>query len=374
MEVWLGYGEAPACGGARRSPRPAAAAEPAAAAAWEDLLAAALAVPVGSASLATRLAGVRSVCVLVPDETRKDVAARLVPLLRPHLGDRAVSVGVAAGKHPVRPPPPGCWRHDAHDPGLVEVGMTAAGTRVAYPRAVLDADLRIVVGEIRPHYFAGYAGGYKGVFPGAAGAAGIWHNHALKAAPGAWLGEVDANPCRADLEEAGALAGPAFLINVIRGSHGAPVALVAGDPVAAHRAGVARARPVFEVPGPGRRFSHVVVSDGAPVAANLYQACKLLAPAAALLAPGGTVVLAAACFEGIGPVRTINEAIYGLGLAPRLSPGHRVVLVSDQAPAAVAPTFAAWAPSVEAALDGVAGREVAVLPRAGDLVVAQPAG
>ncbi|MCB9545837.1 MAG: hypothetical protein H6706_08230 [Myxococcales bacterium] len=183
---------------------------------------------------------------------------------------------------------------------------------------------------------------------------------------------MDANPCRADLEAAGAMAGPSFLLNVVRGAHGGPVAVVAGDPVAAHRAGVAAARPVFEVVAPDRRFAHVVVSDGAPVSANLYQACKLLAPAAALLAAGGQVVVAAACDEGIGPVATINEAIYALGLAPKLPPGHRVVLVSDQPPSAVAPTFATWAPSVEAALGGAAGADVAVLPRAGDLVVARP--
>lgn len=336
---------------------------------WGAVIAEALADPVGSPPLVERLAGVRRICVIVPDDTRKDVARRVLPVLRPLLAGRAVSVGVATGKHPPYPPPPGVdWVHDARSPALVAVGRTAHGTEVRYPPAVLEADLRVVVGEIRPHYFAGWAGGAKGLFPGVAGEAGIWHNHRLKAAPGARLGVVEGNPCRADMEAAAALAGPSFLLNVIRGPDGRPVGAVAGDPVAAHRAGVALARRVFEVPL-RRRYGAVVVSDREPVTMNLYQACKLLPPAGRALADGGLVVLAAACAAGIGPVEVINEAIYRLGSVHSLPPRHRVVLVSEHGPAAVAPTFAGWAPSVRAALSaGGHPPGVLVMPRGGELV------
>ena len=64
----------------------------------------------------------------------------------------------SAGKHPFRSPTGGEWRHDAHSPDLVRAGVTDFGTEVYYPEVVLDAELRILVGEIRPHYFAGYSG------------------------------------------------------------------------------------------------------------------------------------------------------------------------------------------------------------------------
>lgn len=322
---------------------------------WPALIAEALAAPIGSPPLDRLLAGKPRVCVIVPDETRKDVARRVLPLLRPLLAGCAVSVGVATGKHPPYAAPPGIdWVHDARAADLIPVGRTAHGTDVRFPPAVLEADLRVVVGEIRPHYFAGWAGGAKGLFPGVAGEAGIWHNHTLKAAPGARLGVLEGNPCRADMEAAAALAGPAFVINVVRGADGEPVAAVAGDPIGAHRAGVALARRVFEVPVTAR-FPVVVVSDRAPVTMNLYQACKLLPPAGAALADGGTVVLAAECAAGIGPVPVINEAIYRLGSVHSLPPRHRVVLVSDHPPEAVAPTFAGWAPSVRAAIEAAPG-------------------
>ncbi len=335
---------------------------------WARAVEAALASPVGSASLAERAAGARRVVVVVPDETRKGVAAGLLPAIRPHLGGAAVEVMVATGKHPPYPPPPGVDHvHDARSPTLVRVGVTAHGTQVCFPPAVLDADLRVLLGEIRPHYFAGWAGGAKLLFPGVAGEAGIWHNHRLKAAPGARLGVVEGNPCRADMEAAAAMAGPSFAVNVVRGAHGLPVFAVAGDPVASHRAGVARARAVFEVEV-DRRADVVLVSDGDPVAMNLYQACKLLPPAGAVLRDGGTVVMAVECGAGIGPVGVINEAIYRLGSVHSLPPTHRVILVSRHPREAVAPTFAEWAPDVESALAAAGTGKLIVMPRGGDLV------
>lgn len=334
---------------------------------WHDAVDLALAAPIGSKHLEIRLAKARQVAVIVPDETRKDVAESLLPHILPHLADVEVSVGVATGKHPPCAGPPGAWIHSAQDPALIAVGTTSRGTPVRYPRAVLEADLRIVLGEIRPHYFAGYAGGAKGLFPGVAGEDGIWINHELKAKPGARLGRVDQNPCRDDMEEAARMAGPAFLVNIIRGPDGGPVDAVAGDLVAAHREGVRRARRIFEVTVP-RRTRTVVISDREPVTMNLYQACKLLPPAGAVLADGGTVVLAAECAHGLGPISVINDKIYRLGSVHSLPPRHRVILVTARPAVEVAPTFAEYAPSVEAALATAGAEDLTIIPYGGDLV------
>lgn len=333
----------------------------------KTLLSAAVAEPIGMPPLAEVLKGCRSVCVLIPDETRKDVAAELLPLLMPLLGDIEVSIGVASGKHPVRAEPVGRWRHDAQATTLRSVGTTTRGTPVAFPPSVLDADLRICLGEIRPHYFAGYAGGAKTLFPGVAGADGIWKNHTLKAAPGARLGQIDGNPCRDDMEEAAQRAGPSFMINVIRGHDGRIAHVIAGHLIDAHRFGVGLARPYFEV-SMQSTFQTVVISDRLPVSMNLYQACKLLPPAGAILEDGGTVILAAECTDGIGPVKTINEAIYGLGSVHSLPARHRVILVSRHSEADVAPTFAEFSPDFDAALSRCQLDRLAVIPFGGDLV------
>ena len=115
-------------------------------------------------------------------------------------------------------------------------------------------------------------------------------------------------------------------------------------------------------------FQTVVISDRLPVSMNLYQACKLLPPAGAILEEGGTVILAAECTDGIGPIKTINESIYALGSVHSLPARHRVILVSRHSAADVEPTFAEFAPDFEAALSSCNLDRLAVIPHGGDLV------
>ena len=323
--------------------------------------------PVGTSKLREQIDGCDDICVIISDETRKDVSSSILPLLTPLFTTQRVRILIAAGKHPYRVPPDGVLRHRADGHDLIPLGTTRRGTPVSLNRAAVEADLVIAIGEIRPHYFAGYAGGAKSVFPGIAGEEGIWKNHLLKAAPGARLGQVSGNPCRADMEEAAAMVGPLVIINVVRAHDGSLVDLVIGDPVAAHRDGVRRAKRFFEIPVDGA-FDCVLVSDRYPVTTNLYQACKLLPPAGALLNEGGTIILAAQCGEGLGPVEIINESIYRLGVIHSLPRAHRVILVSEQGPNLVRQTFAEYAPDVASALSMAAANSIAVLPFAGDLV------
>jgi len=323
--------------------------------------------PIGMPGLSELAQAAEKICILIPDESRKPIPDFILPMILSRLSGRNVSVGIASGKHPVVEAPSGQWRHDASSPSLVAAGTTSRGTVVEFPKRVLQADLRILIGEIRPHYFAGYAGGAKTLFPGVAGEKGIWHNHKLKASPFAALGKVDGNPCREDMENAARFAGPSFIVNIIRNHVGVPVDVVAGDIVDAHRAGVEIARPHFEV-SLQSRSSVVLVSDKAPVTNNLYQACKLLPVAARLLLDGGTIILCAACEDGLGPIDIINEAIYRLGMVPILPSNHRVVLVSSQPAERVEQSFASYGSSVEAVLAEMEATDPLILPYAGELV------
>ncbi len=364
VHVELGWGRAPRSVTLPAGTRVLEAPAPPPARAWAEAVTDAL-LP----AIAAHASRIRTAVVLVPDETRKDVARQTLPTVLRALDAAGIvySVGVATGKHPPAAGPPGAWIHNARSEALRHVGTTARGTVVCYPPAVLEADLRVLVSEVRPHYFAGYAGGAKMLFPGVAGEAGIWHNHRLKAAPGARLGVVEGNPCRADMEAAAALAGPSLALCVVRHPNGGLVGATAGDPVVAHRAAVELARPLHEVqaPAPART---VIVSDRVPVSMNLYQACKLLPPAGRVLADGGCVVMAVELHDGVGPVEVINEAIYRLGVIHSLPDSHRVLLVSSQRRTAIAPTFAEYAVDLETALRMAGDHPPLVLPYAADLV------
>ena len=209
--------------------------------------------------------------------------------------------------------------------------------------------------------------GAKTVFPGVASEGGIWKNHEMKALPGARLGQVDNNPCRADMEAAALLAGRIFVINIVRDRYERPVEVVCGHPIEAHRIGVELARPYFEQCVEGK-FDTVIVSDIHPVSMSLYQACKMLPVAGRILKPGGTVVICADCRDGVGPIRAVNESIYRLGCVPNLPIPHEVLLASTLSEAEVEPTFARFVPNLDTLLTRIDGPGLAVLPYAANVV------
>ena len=318
------------------------------------------------------------VTVIVSDATRDEPRGELLAALRRRLPEVRWTIAIATGTH--GPAPLAALglpadllagativNHDGHHDELVPLGTTPHGTAVALPRCLLDADLVIATGCIRPHYFAGFGAGIKAIFPGLGAATAIRHNHLLKAAPGSRAGVVDDNPCRRDLEAAVALLPtPTFLLDGVCAIDQRVHAAVAGDPVTAFRAGAELARPYFTVRG--RRSALVIASDALPVTATLYQAAKIAAAAAPLVSPGGTLVLVAECADGIGPLETVNEAIFRLGILPRLPTGARLCLVSGLDPADVSRTLMEPVDSVASLLDSVRG-QVTILPYASQLLV-----
>ncbi len=348
---------------------------------------AALAHPTGARPLAGIATARTRVVVIVSDASRDEPRAELFAAVRRALAavpDDHLTLAVANGTHApgalerLGLPPDVLRRHrvvnhDGRDEAsMVEMGRTSRGTRVRVNRCVAEADLVVTTGRVKPHYFAGYGGGAKGIFPGLGHEADVRQNHELKADPASALGAADANPCREDLEEAVRRLGrDTHILNVVEVG-GAVVGAVAGDVVYAHREGVRMARPFCEVHA--ERADAVVVSAPLPVSSSLYQASKLVPPAGLLLKDGGTIVLAAECPEGTGPLPTVNEKIFELGVRRYLPGRHRLFLVSAMDEETVGATYATWAPSVEWALlrardaAGMATLDVAVLPDAGDLV------
>jgi hypothetical protein len=112
----------------------------------------------------------------------------------------------------------------------------------------------------------------------------------------------------------------------------------------------------------------VIASDALPITASLYQSAKIAAATAPLLEPGGTLVIAAECADGTGPIDVVNEAIFRIGVLPRLPASTRLVLVSDLDEAVVASTLLERAVSIDAVLATTSG-PVTIVPRASQLIL-----
>jgi nickel-dependent lactate racemase len=340
------------------------------------LLSDALDRPVGAAPLT---AGGR-VVVVVSDATRHEPRAEMISAVLSRLGDADITIAIANGTHgPCELSRLGLdasllararvVNHDAEDDAeLVSLGATRRGTPLRVNRCLVEADQLVATGRIKPHYFAGFGAGAKAFFPGLGGNREVRINHRLKTNPGARAGVVEGNPCREDLEEiVDALPVRPFLLNVVTDAAGGAQAAVAGDVREAFRRGAELCAPLFRADLP--EADVIVVSDELPLAGNLYQASKLVASVAPRLRPGGHIVLAAECPEGTGPIRVVNEAIYEIGLKPRLPAEHTVHLVSSLPAAVVEGSYCVHAPSVESVLELAGGGRIAVLPRAGDVIL-----
>jgi nickel-dependent lactate racemase len=356
----------------------------------DELCLRALAHPIDAPDLRSMVGSQSRVAVVVSDATRDEPRAAMFAAVRErlsHLPDGAFTIVIASGTHAPRPPetaldPAILGRfavivHEGSDvSACVDLGTTPEGTRVRVNRALVETDLVVSLGRVRPHYFAGYSGGVKGVFPGCGHSSDVRQNHLLKADPTARLGRIAGNRCRADMEAAvDLLPTPKFLLNVIADCDNGPVDAVAGDIVLAHREAARRAAPWFQVDAPRARV--VVTSDRPPVTSSLYQAAKLLPPAGALLEEGGTAVLVADCKEGTGPLEVVNRGIYELGVRLAMPKNHVVRLDSELPPDVADSTFARRADSIEEALRDAGLHpsrsldEVVVLWRAGEMIPAR---
>ena len=191
-----------------------------------------------------------------------------------------------------------CVDSDPND--YVHMGVTDAGTPVDITRVVAEADFRICTGNIEFHYFAGYSGGAKAIMPGVSTPAAIQTNHRMMIRDEACAGRLEGNPIREDIEQAGAICGIDYIVNVVLDEHKHIVYAVAGDATAAHREGCAYLDSMYRKKIPARADIVLVSQGGAPKDANLYQVQKALDNAKHAVKAGGTIILIGACEEGLG--------------------------------------------------------------------------
>ena len=191
--------------------------------------------------------------------------------------------------------------HDSRDPAtLARAGTTVDGRPVWLNRHYVEADRRIVMGFIEPHFMAGFSGGYKGVFPAIADLEAIKHYHRAQVIgdPRSTWGRLENNPTQAQIRANGSLRPVDFLVNVTQNRRREITGYFCGAVIAAHEAGCAFAKRTAMVACP-HAFPLVVTSNsGFPLDQNLYQTVKGMSAAAQIVADGGLILAAAECGDG----------------------------------------------------------------------------
>ena len=193
-------------------------------------------------------------------------------------------------------------QHDCLDQNnLTRIGTTRFGHEVWLNKAFLEARVKILTGFIEPHFFAGFSGGPKAVLPGVAGETTILGNHSgpMIAHPSTNWGITAGNPVWEEINEVANRAAPTFILNVTLNKDRAITGVFAGDMKEAHRRGAefARSQAMVDV---RQAFDIVITTNaGYPLDLNLYQAVKGMSAAAQIVKPGGSIIVAAECWDGI---------------------------------------------------------------------------
>ena len=283
-----------------------------------EVVRAALADPLGGLSLSD-FASAKSVGITVSDKTRPVPHQHLLPPLLEQLetlgiSRQAITLHVAVGTPPPMTPKElpailpefilkryAVISHDASSSAdLIYLRDTSRGTPVWVNKEFANSDLKIVVGNIEPHQFAGFSGGVKSAAIGLAGTETITHNHAMMTHPNSLIGTYETNPARQDIEEIGQKIGIHFALNAILNQSKQIVHVLAGEPRAVMQAGIPLSKEVCQIGVHSKHGLMISSPGGHPKDINLYQSQKGLAHAALVTKPGGTVILVAACPEGTG--------------------------------------------------------------------------
>jgi len=382
----------------------------------------ALAKPTGTAALAELARGRASACIVICDVTRpvpNEVLLRpvLATLEAAGIARERILILVATGLH--RPSTPaerlemvGGWivEHyrieDHHGQCRDEhafLGDSPRSVPVWIDRRWVEAELKIAVGLVEPHFMAGFSGGRKLICPGIAGVETIraWHSPKFLEHPRANCGCLAGNPVHEENTWIARRAGCDFIASAVIDDQRHLLAVAAGDLEQAFDEAVEFVRGVVTDTVPEPVDVVVTTSAGYPLDATYYQSIKGMVAALDIVKPGGTIILAARISEGIGSPefqRLFDEHPSLESFMERIADSDyfvpdqwqveelakvrrkaRVKLVTEGLPPeVVARLFVEPAPSVEAAIDECLAQygpaaTIAVIPK-GPYVLAEVEG
>jgi nickel-dependent lactate racemase len=272
--------------------------------------------PIGSESLAKKLAPGKRVLILSDDNTRTTPVREILNQLLPYIESSGVrrediTILMAVGTHRMMKDEEIIKKigkeifknyvvknHEWNDPNQnTYFGKTSKGIEVWGNKLLKESDVIIGLGHIVPHRVAGFSGGGKIVQPGVSTGITTGQTHWLSALirGNEIMGKRD-NIVRGQIDESAKLMGLDFIINVVQDLEGNVVGLYCGDFIEAHKVGCEKAKDVFGVDIPK---ADIVLTDSYPADIELWQAAKGIYSSDLVVKDGGVIILVTPCPEGV---------------------------------------------------------------------------
>ena len=193
------------------------------------------------------------------------------------------------------------FHHNAQETeNLVFLGFTSFNTPIILNKSFFECDLKISIGNIEPHHFAGYSGGVKTVAIGLAGSETIKHNHSLLLDPNSISCEYTNNKVRQDIEEIGEASGLDLALNCVQTANQEILRIYFDNPKSVMQEAIPFINDLFTTKVSAKYDLVIASAGGYPKDINLYQSQKAYSNANRLLRENGKLILLAECSEGIG--------------------------------------------------------------------------
>ncbi len=274
--------------------------------------------PLGTDRLCTMTGPGETVAIVIDDYTRPCPTKIILPpvleeLKNAGVNDLDVLIIIATGTH--CPPTADVIKdlvgdkvfrnymissNDAVNGNHVNVGRTKRGNDIEILKEYVEADFKILLGDIEYHYFAGFGGTRKSILPGISSKNTIQRNHSLLFEKHSSMGQLKENPINQEMNEAMHFAGCDFALNVVQNSQHRIVSAWAGKPELVMDAGVKLVDTMYKKEISDAPDIVIAAANGHPHDINLYQAMKAMHTACQIVKPNGVIVLVAECPEGHG--------------------------------------------------------------------------
>lgn len=280
----------------------------------------AMANPIESKKLKELAVGKDKVVILISDHTRPVPSKYILPLMLAEIRegnpDADITLLVATG----------CHRNSSKDELIFKLGeeifnnekiyihdcddeemlvtldeKLPSGGDIVVNKIAAEADLLVAEGFIEPHFFAGFSGGRKSVFPGCCSRKTVMYNHNSEFIDSQYsrTGNLENNPIHKDMVAAARALGLCYVVNVVINSEKKVIHAVAGDLEKAHEAGT---NWLKDKAGVERKEADIAITSngGYPLDQNIYQTVKSMTAAEATLKDDGVIIVCSESGDGTG--------------------------------------------------------------------------
>lgn len=280
----------------------------------------AMASPIESKKLKELAVGKDKVVILISDHTRPVPSKYILPLMLAEIRegnpDADITLLVATG----------CHRNSSKDELVFKLGeeifnnekiyihdcddeemlvtldeKLPSGGDIVVNKIAAEADLLVAEGFIEPHFFAGFSGGRKSVFPGCCSRKTVMYNHNSEFIDSQYsrTGNLENNPIHKDMVAAARALGLCYVVNVVINSEKKVIHAVAGDLEKAHEAGT---NWLKDKAGVERKEADIAITSngGYPLDQNIYQTVKSMTAAEATLKDDGVIIVCSESGDGTG--------------------------------------------------------------------------